>query len=137
MDTSEDHRLGLGVREVPGGRTGTLLGSGALLNAGCGRCSNVRISKIEWCAALHGFSVYFTLKRSVKRGTELLLSHKVRGARCKCRRSLHHGPALAGPRSWQALMPSPSPAASAPRARSAPQAQPVTRKCTPQEQTLS
>ena len=81
--------------EVPGGRAGTLLGSGALLNAGCKRCSNVRISKVEWCATLQSYKVYFTLKRSVRRDTELLLFYKVRGARCKCRRSLHYGPALA------------------------------------------
>ena len=65
------------------------------MNAGCKRCSNVRISKIEWCATLRSFRVYFTLKRNVRRDTELLLFYKVRGARCKCRCSLHHGPALA------------------------------------------
>ena len=54
------------------------------------------------------------------------------------RRALQVPPLTAlrtGPRSWRALVPLPSPAASVPRARSAPQ--PVTRKCTPQEQTLS
>ena len=75
--------------EVPGATASTLLGSGALVNAGCQRCSNLRISKVEWCAAQHGHNVYFTLTRRVKRGDELLLHYKVRGARCKCRRSLH------------------------------------------------
>ena len=108
--------------EVPGGRSGTLLGSGALLNAGCKRCSNVRISKVEWCETLQAYSAYFTLKRSVRRGTELLLFYKVRGA------------LRTDPRGRQALVPLLSPAASAPLARLAPQ--PVTRKCAPQEQTL-
>ena len=75
--------------ECPGGLTGTLLGSGALLNAGCKRCGNVRISKVEWCAVLQAFKVSFALKRTVKRGTELLLHYGVRHARCKCRCSLH------------------------------------------------
>ena len=44
---------------------------------------------LQGLASLQGFNVYFTLKRSVKRGTELLLFYRVRGARCKCRRSLH------------------------------------------------
>lgn len=63
-----------------------LLGTGALLNAGCGDCSNVRISKVQWCQQLMAYMVYFQTTKAIAAGKELLLEYDVHGARCSCRK---------------------------------------------------
>lgn len=66
------------------GGTGVMLGAGAMLNAGCDLCSNVRISKMQWCQEMQAYHVFFKTTRAIAAGGELLLAYEVHGARCGC-----------------------------------------------------
>lgn len=85
-DGAIDRRSEIALPVNRDGGTGMLLGAGALLNAGCSDCCNVRISKMQWCQHLMAYMVYFQTTRAIAAGKELLLEYDVHGARCSCRK---------------------------------------------------
>ena len=102
--------------------TGTQLGSGALLNAGCERCTSAAAT----CAYRRSTLVRNPTGQGFSQA-QCAARHRAVAVLQGTRRALQVPPLTAlrtGPRSWRALVPLPSPAASVPRARSAPQ--PVT-----------